>query len=150
MPNAAAIRRFDSPQANFSRSTSLIFRMDNLSVGIPRSFATWQMARDYPRLKIIQRHRAPTYPAGVVAIVWNAGRDRVERLVAIVRSRWSRSAGFSGRDHVECASCGFQRWRPADPADGDQRFQLIATSGSARTRSAFEMRRLARDWVPLA
>jgi len=39
----------------------------------------------------------------VVAIVWNTGRDHVERPVAIVWNRWSRSAGFSGRDHLECA-----------------------------------------------
>jgi hypothetical protein len=41
----------------------------------------------------------------------------------------------------EPVGCAFQGWRPADPADGDQRFQLIATSDSTRTRPAFAMRR---------
>jgi hypothetical protein len=72
----------------------MVFRMDNLSVGIPRSSARWQRAETYPQLSLPSGTKPPRQSA-------EPGRDQLERPVAITWNRWSRSAGISGRDQLD-------------------------------------------------
>src|SRR5262245_52248688 len=55
--------------------------------------------RSHPLLKTGAGDAIRRSPNGAVRSVHRAGRDRLERVVAIVRNGWSRSIGIGGRNH---------------------------------------------------
>ena len=157
MPTARAIRRLDRPQAKWRRSTSRIFRMDNLSAGIavlsPRGQKVARLTRGcrsssgdgVPQSAPPRRHHHRM-----------GGRDRPESVVAFNWNAWSRSPGIGGRNRPEnaiqpmgkpatwCSS--WLRWRC------HERCSPTSCAGSmgsdhSRRRSRHEDRELERSKV---
>src|SRR5690606_6406202 len=123
-----AIARCDWPAA-WSRSTSLILRMDNRSAGISSSAGFIVPRKGMPaqgfRLSSAARSRGGRLPPESVAgITGMGGRLPPESVAGMDRNQWPASAGIGGRIRPEYA--GDRSVRPGQLAESC-RYHVRAT-----------------------